>query len=384
MTAIKKIKATADAANDASKPTAAELQAVVTGTLPLFDVKKSCATRYMLTVPPERRWLFKGVLPLGIVGLIVAPGGTGKSTFAIQMGIAVATGRQLAETWDIGEAGAALLLMAEDDDDELHRRVCMVADHLGLTKDDLDKLHAVSFVGEDVRLVTESREHGIQHTDNVTRLIATCEQIKDLKLIVIDPASRWRDGDENDASNATRFIQAVELISKTTGATVLLIHHTSKGAMASGESTQGAARGSSALPDGSRWMAQLATVNKTLNKSLKLQDADMRNHVVLSVPKANYAPPQPEILLQRQEGGYLKAIEIPRRLKDLARSDDKIIALIKSEAAEGKRYSTRSFLLDFAGTDKPLGLSDHALRERLKWLVEVGKLTKGKRGVLTV
>ena len=49
MTAIKKIKATA---NDASKPTAAELQAVVTGTLPLFDVKKSCATRYMLTVLP--------------------------------------------------------------------------------------------------------------------------------------------------------------------------------------------------------------------------------------------------------------------------------------------------------------------------------------------
>ena len=109
----------------------------------------------------------------------------------------------------------------------------------------------------------------------------------------------------------------------------------------------------------------------------------MRNHVVLSVPKANSAPPQPEILLQRQDGGYLKAIEPPSRLKDLARNDDKIIALIKSENAEGKTYSTRKFCLTFAGADKPLGMSDHTLRNRLKWLVEVGKLTTGKRGILT-
>jgi len=383
MNAVRKVKATDDAANDASKPTPEELEAVATGTLPLFDVERSRATRYMLSAPPERRWLFKGVLPLGIVGLIVAPGGTGKSTFAIQMGIAVATGGKLADAWDVGEAGAALLLMAEDDDAELHRRVCMISDHIGLPGNALDRLHVVSLAGEDVRLISESREHGIQHTDVVTRLIASAEKIPDLRLIVIDPASRWRDGNENDASNATRFIQAVERIALATGATALLIHHTSKGAMASGESSQGASRGSSALPDGGRWMAQLATVNKTMNKTLKIPEPDMRMHVVLSVPKGNYAPPQAEILLQRQEGGYLKAVELPHKLKNLGRSDDKIIALIKSEATEGKTYSTRAFCRAFAGTDKPIGLSDHALRERLKWLVEKGELTTGKRGILT-
>lgn len=384
MKALRKLKAADDASNDASKPTPEELEAVATGTLTLFDIERSCATRYMLSTPPERRWLFKGVLPLGIVGLIVAPGGTGKSTFAIQMGIAVATGGKLADAWDVGEAGAALLLMAEDDDAELHRRVCMVSDHLGLTGRALDSLHIVSFAGEDVRLISDTREHGIQHTDVVTRLIASAEKIPDLRLIIIDPASRWRDGDENDATNGTRFIQAVERIAQATGATVLLIHHTSKGAMASGESSQGAARGSSALPDGARWMAQLATVNKAMNKTLRLPEADMRMHVVLSVPKGNYAPPQAEILLQRQEGGYLKAAEPPRRLKDLGRNDDKIIALIKSEAAEGRTYTVTSFRKKFSGASGAVELGDHAMRARLDWLIEVGKLTKGDKNVLTV
>lgn len=383
MSPVKKIKATDNAANDATKPTAAELHALSTGTLPLFDVERSRATRYMLSAPPERRWLFKGVLPLGIVGLIVAPGGTGKSTFAIQMGIAVATGGKLADAWEVGEQGAALLLMAEDDDAELHRRICMVSDHLGLRGNALDKLHVVSFVSEDVRLISESREHGIQHTDVVTRLIASAEKIADLRLIVIDPASRWRDGDENDASNATRFIQAVERIAQGTGATVLVIQHTNKGAMTAGESTQSAARGSSALVDGARWMCQLAIVNKTMNKTLKIPEGEMRMHVVLSAPKGNYAPPQAEILLQRQEGGYLKAVEPPHEVKDLGRNDDKIIALIKSEASDGRNYSTRRLCEVFAGADKELGLSDHALRARLKWLVGCGKLTAGKRGILS-
>jgi len=383
MSAARKLNATPEAANDPAMPSPEELESLGAGTLPLFDIENSPAARYMRAPPPERRWLFNGVLPLGIVGLIVAPGGTGKSTFAIQMGVAVATGGKLANAWDTGESGAALLLMAEDDDAELHRRVRMVAGHLGLTEKALRTLHTVSFVGEDVRLISETRERGIQHTDVVTRLIATAEKIPDLRLIVIDPASRWRDGDENDAGNATRFIQAVERISKATGATVLLIHHTSKGAMASGESTQGAARGSSALPDGSRWMAQLATVNKTMNKTLKLPEAEMRMHLVLSVPKGNYAPPQAEILLQRQEGGYLKAVEAPRSLKDLGRNDEKIIALFKSEAAEGRTYSTTRFIREYAGATGPLELADHALRERLRFLIIEGKLKRGAKGVLT-
>lgn len=67
----------------------------------------------------------------------------------------------------------------------------------------------------------------------------------------------------------------------------------------------------------------------------------------------------------------------PRRLKDLGRNDEKIIALIKSEAAEGRTYTATSFRKKFAGASGVLELGDHATRERLRWLVEVGKLREG-------
>lgn len=362
------------AANDPTKPTPDELEALASGKLPLINADRAKATRFMTSPPPERQWLFKNVLPLGITGILVAPGGTGKSTFAIQMGVAVATGTRLADVWEVGEAGAALLLMAEDDDSELHRRVCNVADQQGLTGGALDNLYVASLVGRDVRLISQSREHGIEHTDVVARLIATAKQIENLKLIVIDPASRYRDGDENSAGDTTKFVQAIERIGQETGATVLLIHHTSKGAIMSGESSQGAARGSSALTDGVRWQAQLATVTKNTNKVWKLPENDMRNHVVLSVTKANYSAPQADLLLKRMNGGYLSKTDQPTQPKDLGHADTAIIALIKSEATEGRHHAQRAFTDAFGGSDKALGLSDHALRLRIKILLEAGKL----------
>ena len=44
---------------------------------PLFDLADANIDRLLRTSPPARRWLLSGMLPLGIVGMIVAPGGTG-------------------------------------------------------------------------------------------------------------------------------------------------------------------------------------------------------------------------------------------------------------------------------------------------------------------
>src|SRR3546814_17580342 len=63
------------------------------------------------------------MLPTGIVGMIVAPGGTGKSQFVLQLGVTVATGIPLCGVWPGIERGKALLLLAEDEIDEVHRRL---------------------------------------------------------------------------------------------------------------------------------------------------------------------------------------------------------------------------------------------------------------------
>ena len=79
--------------------------------------------RYLASNAPPRRWLLHNTLPLGKVGMLVAPGGTGKSFFSIQLAVAVATGVRLADHWEVDEVGSSLILCAEEDDDDLHHRL---------------------------------------------------------------------------------------------------------------------------------------------------------------------------------------------------------------------------------------------------------------------
>jgi len=90
---------------------------------PLFDMAAARVDRFLDADPPARRWVLTDCLPLGKVGLLVAPGGTGKSQLALQLAIAVATGTGLADWWTVGERGPVLALFAEEDEEELHRRL---------------------------------------------------------------------------------------------------------------------------------------------------------------------------------------------------------------------------------------------------------------------
>ncbi len=60
--------------------------------LPLFDLEEARVGPYLATEPPKRQWLLENCLPLGKVGGLVAPGGTGKSQFLLQLGVSVAAG----------------------------------------------------------------------------------------------------------------------------------------------------------------------------------------------------------------------------------------------------------------------------------------------------
>jgi len=346
--------------------------------MPLFDIQAARAARYLSTPPAPTKWLVQGVIPSGIVCALIAPGGTGKSMFALQLGAAIATGQAFANVWEVRNSAPVLLLMAEDADEELHRRLWNIAEQMHIPQGErLDNLYIKSLVGEDVLLTTESRDGGgVKSTPTLSRLIHTAAQIEGLGLIVIDPISRWRGGDENSAPDTTRFIQAAEQVAKATGAAVMLVHHTHKGAANSGEASQSAARGSSALTDGVRLQMQLATVNGNMNKKLKLPEDQMRQHLVLSVTKTNYSAPQAEILLQRGEGGYLSKAEAPATIKSLSHADADILRLLREDAEKGTAHTQRSFCKAYAGMDKPLKTSDHGLRKRLAALIEAGKIIK--------
>jgi hypothetical protein len=90
---------------------------------PLFDVAAASIGRFLDSEPPEQDWVLENCMVNGKVGLLVAPGGTGKSQLVLQIAYDIATGRHCYSPWKPGCAGKVLVLSAEDEDDELHRRI---------------------------------------------------------------------------------------------------------------------------------------------------------------------------------------------------------------------------------------------------------------------
>jgi len=351
---------------------------------PLFALADASVAHMINTAAPVRKWLLTDCLPLGLTGMVVASGGTGKSQWMLQLGMSVASGVKLAEAWEIGSVGGALLIFAEDEVTEIHRRFERTLNEI--TQIDPNAAAAIgqrlfikSMVGER-NLMTEGQRSGsVVATDYADRLILVAKQIPDLKLVVIDPASRFRGGDENSAEDSTRFVQELDYIALATGATVLVAHHVNKGSAQSDEPSQNAVRGSSALTDGVRWQMNLTKpTDKRLNKLLlrAVTDDDRRRIVVADVTKNNYAGPQPERVLTRKDGGYLTEIRASSTPMTL---DGKILAHIRNEAAKGNFYSANQYEKMFGGTANILGVGINSVGRAIRLLIARRELRKNPK-----
>lgn len=355
-------------------------------TKPLFSIAEFTADRFLGKEPPSRRWLITKVLPFGKVGVIVAPGGTGKSNLLLQAGVSVATGVPLLDIWEVGEVGGVFMLLAEDDEEEIHRRVDNIIRQLAVVHQ-FEAIEALrknlilkSMVAENNLMTETNVSREVQQTHYVQRLIATAKLVPNLKLIVIDPASRFRGGDENSAQDTTRFVEAIECVAQATGATVLFAHHTNKGSSQATEPSQNASRGSSALTDGVRWQMNLAVMTKPEAGEYAINPDERHCYLTATITKNNYAPPHPPVVLKRGEGGYLNHVTLTsNKVKQAEDVKSKIVRLVVDESKAGRLYSKTGFEEKFGGADKVLGVGQVSVRAHLKELVETNKLSVQNR-----
>ncbi|HRN64081.1 MAG TPA: AAA family ATPase, partial [Alicycliphilus sp.] len=125
---------------------------------PLFPLDKGHIDHYISTDPPPRRWLVNDTIVLGKAGAIVAPGGSSKSQWLLQLAVGVATGLPVANHWQVSQPGNVLVFCAEDDDDEIHRRLKRITDQLRLDGHDpaalgiADRLRVFSTIGQETLL----------------------------------------------------------------------------------------------------------------------------------------------------------------------------------------------------------------------------------------
>jgi hypothetical protein len=343
---------------------------------PLFNIVDARIDTFLKSAPPPMRWVLEGLLPLGIVAALVAPGGAGKSQLLMQLCYTVATGLPLAGCWSVGEVGTVLMLCAEDSREEIHRRVHRIFQQLGvgisrvLKKQLQDRLLIRSMVGEDL-LLTETDGRGeVSRTALAERLLLTAQQANNLKLIIIDPAARFRGGDENSNADATRFVQALEYLAQNTGATVLIAHHSAKSAINTGEITQSASRGASALTDGIRWQMALTPLTGTMKGYAGIHESLRNNYLEAKLVKTNYTAPHSAVLLERANDGYLQRTFVPA-VTSTKPTDDWILAeLLTIVNAAKVPISARQFETLYGGVNRELKISEREVRR----IVELGRI----------
>ena len=267
--------------------------------------------------PPPREWLLSKVLPLGKVGMLVAEGGAGKTMALCQLALAVAAGRD----WfgmSVANPGRVLLVLGEEDTEEVRRRMYNAARSMKLTGEEtrnaLARIVAMPLAGVPCAMLEHDERGELQPTQFPSWLTAKLkEETPDpWRLLALDPLSRFAGADaEKDNAAATRFIQSVEALASATGATALIAHHSNKAARGKdGDAgSTSAARGSSALTDGVRWVATLAV--ETLEHEAAEARERLSRVVTLAVTKSNYARHAEAVTLRydNDHGGALVPLD---------------------------------------------------------------------------
>jgi RecA-family ATPase len=244
-------------------------------------------------------------LAQGIVAMLAATGGVGKTQALIQLALAIASGTKWLDTFHVIEPGHVVILLAEEDEDEAWRRFYYSARHLGLDKTHpeavRERIWVIPMAGLPARLIDATTGESSRTFEGLQSALA--QHDVDWRLVILDPASRLMPEDgEVDSAAATDFVAHLEALTQTSKGkpTILFSHHTRKGGTG-----KAGVRGSSALTDGARWVTTMRPYGVQQDGTI---DEDGEGRVLLKLHKSNYGKPGFSCRFAFDARGYLRAL----------------------------------------------------------------------------
>ncbi|WP_439235919.1 helicase RepA family protein [Klebsiella pneumoniae] len=260
--------------------------------------------------PPALDFIWPGFLA-GTVGALVAPGATGKSFWALEAAMAIACSAAGGDLVGLAPActGRVVYFAGEDPEVALVRRIHAIGQHLNqqARENIAENLTIKPVMGTLMNVLDDAQR---------AALIKFCSGAR---LIVLDTLSRIHDRDENSNGDMAKLVATLEHIAARTGASVLYLHHVSKGSAREGQTDQQqAARGASALIDNARWCGFVAKMTEEEAKSLSDRAYDRQPigkdrrgfFVRFGVSKQNYDATPHDQWYQRRDGGVLLPVEL--------------------------------------------------------------------------
>ena len=285
--------------------------------------------------PPPRRYIVHsptgdGVLARGIVAILGAGGGTGKTFALTGLALSVVTGRPWLGALPMGAENTrrAVLILGEESREEMQRRIYAQAQVIGgVSPGDLERLLLLPGAGLSSLALTQAEGAGVSARTPFAEDLWDYLEAKagpGWDAIILDPLSHFAGPDvETDNAAATRLLQVLARFAALPGSpAVVVAHHTSKDKRTSEERAEsrgaGAIRGSSAIVDHARWAGLIETYVPA--------DEGETKFAVLRTVKTNYAPPDEGdgLLLARAGGGALRvATEAERAASGFGKAPSK-------------------------------------------------------------
>ncbi|TAN11545.1 MAG: hypothetical protein EPN34_07030 [Burkholderiaceae bacterium] len=248
----------------------------------------------VLTHPsPPPRFVWDGYAPRGVVTSLGAHGGVGKSTVALMLAVAVATGRPLFGV--ATERCNVLFASFEDSGDVVRHRLGFICRQWEIDPAALCALSIVDGTANPELFTAERRDAG----DVTASYIELRKLARGAGLVVVDNASDAYGADEIQRRQVRAFIRTLTDIAKENAAAVLLLAHVDKNT-----SKQRKAEGGEGYSGSTAW-------NNSVRSRL-FMTRDESGTLTLEHQKSNFGPMREPLALEWPQN------ELPQVLESLS------------------------------------------------------------------
>ena len=310
------------------------------------------------------------------VAALVAPGSTGKTTATLYEAICIVLG---IPAWGltVESPGPVLIVTAEDRREFLVARIREIMRAMHLDADQRAAVMQGIRIDDrttDIRRLTVIVGDVVMASDFGREIVTGCQDAGFApSLVQFDPLVSFGVGSARVNDSEQGLIEAGRIISGGLDCCARYIHHVSKIAAQAGAIDQYAARGGTALPDGSRMVAVMAGLNQDAFRTATGHDLDKdQSALLIARPKLSYAPPQPGHIYVRRTGYQFERIypiSGPSAIEAAEVSGNQIARYIESQYAQGVRH-TRTSLAEL----RPENMTRAQVRTALLWLESNGRL----------
>jgi RecA-family ATPase len=310
---------------------------------------------------------------------VFAAGGVGKTTLTLYEAVTLALGRPLYRFEPLAPC-KTVIITAEDPREILVARLQLIMEGMNLSaierKQVFERVRVWDVSSCQLRLCEVVNDAVDPHLENINLLGGWLLEFKP-DLVVFDPCVSFGIGESRTNDGEQGIVTALRMLRNQLDCCVQVIHHTGKQNARDRTTDQYTGRGGSALPDGSRMVSVITSMNASeFQRETGQALLDGETAMLMSLPKLTYAPMQPPVIIRRK--GYIfEYVPTHRKTPEevVVEQEAGLLAYIRNEWGRGMKHNQTSL--------ECLGLFDLPklkLRQLLNGLVVKGELIKHEEG----